>query len=150
MDDADARPRLLIIEDDEGLRELFEAFMRRRGFRVACAEDGERGLAEAAAFKPQLIVLDLMMPRLTGLEVVRRLQTSESARVPVIVVTAFSALADTKIILSEPNVVGFLTKPIRYEPLAERIRELLAEPRVAAPPRLGQRGKTPPESSAAS
>ena len=122
----DAKPRLLIVDDDESLRELFNIYMRKAGFDVAAAEDGELGLAKAAVFRPHLIVVDLMMPRLNGFEVIHRLQAGELAHVPVIVVTGFSETANEALIRQEPNVLDFLSKPISYPDLARRIREALA------------------------
>lgn len=121
-----AAPRVLVIDDDEGLRELFDLYMRKAGFNVASAEDGVLGLAKAAVFQPHLIVVDLMMPRLNGFEVIHRLQAGELARVPVIVVTGFSETANEALIRQEPNVLDFLSKPISYPDLARRIREALA------------------------
>jgi DNA-binding response OmpR family regulator len=121
----DPKPRVLLIDDDEGLREVFELFMRKEGFHVAAAEDGEIGLAKAAVFRPHLIVVDLMMPRLNGFEVIHRLQAGDLARIPVIVMTGFSETANEQLIRQEPNVLEFLSKPVDYAALARRIREAL-------------------------
>ena len=119
--------RLLIIDDDPGLLDAFELFMRREGFQVACAEDGVKGLAKAAVFKPELIVLDLMMPNLGGLEVIHRLQAQGLGDIPVVIVTGFSKTANVEILHQEPNVVEFLEKPLRYGELAALIRRVLGE-----------------------
>jgi DNA-binding response OmpR family regulator len=118
--------RLLIIDDDESLREVFEYTMTKAGFIVASAEDGVQGLAKVPAFKPHLIVLDLMMPNLNGFEVIHKLQALGLGSIPVIVVTGYSDRANENIIHSEANVVDFLKKPINYADLVKRIKGLLA------------------------
>jgi DNA-binding response OmpR family regulator len=121
---ADAR-RLLIIDDDEGLRELFELAMEKEGFLVAGAEDGLKGLAKAAVYKPHLIVLDLMMPNLSGFEVIHRLQQT-SPEIPVVIITGYSDESNEQLLRQEPNCVDFLKKPIKYSELAQFVRKLLA------------------------
>ncbi len=117
--------RVLLIDDDESLRELFTLAMSKQ-FNVASAEDGVMGLAKAAAFKPHVIVLDLMMPRLNGFEVLRRLQAEGLAATPVIVITGYSDQANESLVSKEPNVVAFCTKPLRFDELTAKIQSLLA------------------------
>lgn len=117
--------RLLVIDDDDGLRELFKHFMAREGYIVAEAEDGVVGLAKIPVFKPQLIVLDLMMPNLNGFEVLHRLQKDSLGHIPVIIITGYSESANEQILRQEPNVVEFLKKPIAYAELVKLIRRLL-------------------------
>jgi two-component system OmpR family response regulator len=114
--------RVLLIDDDDGLRDVFDIFMRRQGFEVACAEDGLKGLAKAAIFQPHLIIVDLMMPNLNGFDVIHRLQAGELSQVPVIVMTGFSDSANEALVRREPNVVDFIAKPVDYAMLAERVR----------------------------
>lgn len=116
--------RLLIIDDDDDLRDIFERYMGKEGFAVACAEDGVVGLAKIPIFKPDLIVLDLMMPKLDGFEVLHKLQERKVA-IPVIVATGFSESSNEQIILHEPNVVELIKKPIRYQELAALIKKSL-------------------------
>src|SRR4051812_7887871 len=106
-----AAKRLLIIDDDDSLRELFEFAMEKEGFFVASAEDGVKGLAKAAVFNPDLIVLDLMMPNLSGFEVIHRMQ-ADGLKTPVIVITGYSDQANEQVLRQEPNVVDFFKKPI--------------------------------------
>ncbi|MBI4375845.1 MAG: response regulator [Elusimicrobia bacterium] len=119
--------RLLIIDDDEDLQELFRRFMEKEGFNVAAAGDGLLGLAKAHAFNPDLIVLDLMMPNLNGFDTLHRLQKEGLGRIPVIVITGFSEQASEQVIRQEPNVVDFLSKPIKYGELTALIRRVLAD-----------------------
>lgn len=118
--------RLLLIDDDEDLRMLFELAMKKEGYDVACAEDGVKGLAKVAVYNPHLIVLDLMMPLLDGFGVLRGLQSQGFSSIPVIVITGYSEKANESLVSSEPNVVAFMQKPIKYEELVARIRALLA------------------------
>jgi CheY-like chemotaxis protein len=120
------RKRLLVIDDDDSLREVFQLNMEREGFQIAQASDGLKGLAKAAVFKPHVIVLDLMMPNLNGFETLHRLQMDGFEKIPVIVVTGYSESANAHIVRAEPNVVEFLSKPIDYGALADFIRKLLA------------------------
>jgi len=118
--------RLLIIDDDESLREIFDIAMTQAGFIVAGAEDGVKGMAKVPAFKPHLIVLDLMMPQLDGFGVIHRLQAEGLGGIPVIVITGYSDQANENLVSSEPNVVDFFHKPIKYDDLAKRIKGLLS------------------------
>lgn len=118
--------RILVIDDDEALRELFDVALGKAGFVVAGAEDGLKGLAKAEAFKPHLIVLDIMMPNLGGFEVLHKLQAMGLGGVPVIVITGYSEQANEALIIREPNVVDFLKKPIQFSEIAAKIRKLLA------------------------
>ncbi len=117
--------RLLLIDDDESLRELFVLAMGK-AFHVAVAEDGVAGLAKVGAFKPDLIVLDLMMPQLNGFEVLRKLQALGLAAIPVIVITGYSDQANESIVSREPNVVAFCQKPLKFSDLTAKINGLLA------------------------
>lgn len=117
--------RLLVIDDDDGLREIFKHFMEREGYLVAEAEDGVVGLAKVPVLKPHLIVLDLMMPNLNGFDVLHRLQKDGLGHIPVIIITGYSESANEQILRQEPNVVEFLKKPIAYAELLKLIRRLL-------------------------
>ena len=117
--------RVLLIDDDESLRELFEIAMGKH-FNVAVAEDGVKGMAKVAAFKPHLIVLDLMMPHLNGFEVIHKLQSGEFKDTPVIVITGYSDKANEGIVTMETNVVAFFHKPLTFDELIAKIDGLLA------------------------
>ncbi|MBI4061407.1 MAG: response regulator [Elusimicrobia bacterium] len=125
MTDSSAGRRILLIDDDESLRELFLLAMAK-DFNAVVAEDGVKGLAKVAAFKPHLIVLDLMMPRLDGFAVIHKLQAAGFADIPVIVITGYSDQANENIVSEEPNVVAFLHKPLRFDELIARIKSQLA------------------------
>ena len=117
--------RVLLIDDDESLRELFALAMAKR-FHAAVAEDGAKGLAKVAAFKPHLIVLDLMMPNLNGFEVIHKLQSLGFNDIPVIVITGYSDPANESLVSAESNVVAFFHKPLKFDELIAKINGLLA------------------------
>ena len=116
---------LLVIEDDPDIVELLRYNLEREGFRVLVATDGERGLADAARHQPDLVLLDLMLPGLDGLEVCRRLRAQDSTRAtPVLVLTAKSEEADVVIGL-EMGADDYLTKPFSPRELLARVRALM-------------------------
>src|SRR4051794_41558663 len=88
-------PLILVVDDNADNREILEARLASRGYATACAADGEEALAAARGLLPDLILLDVMMPKLDGLEVCRRLRADPSPPfVPIILVTARTAVAD--------------------------------------------------------
>ena len=122
MSETSDAPRILIVDDDEALRSLFRLSMEPQGFAVEEAADGIEGIKKAQASAPALIVLDLMMPRLSGVEVLHRLQDLGLDRIPVIIVTAYSREVSEEILRRESNVVEFIEKPIKYAELAAKVR----------------------------
>ena len=114
---------MLIIEDDRSIAGFVEPELERQSFIVRCAFDGIAGLEEAGAFSPDLIVLDIMLPRLDGVGVLKRLRQGGS-RVPVIMLTARDATLD-KVHSLDLGADDYLTKPFDIEELLARIRALL-------------------------
>lgn len=89
MDETTSNKSVLIVDDDTTLREMYEDYLKAAGFSVFTAQDGEEGLTQATESKPSAILLDLMMPKMNGIEVLRRLKaTPELQHIPVIVFTA--------------------------------------------------------------
>jgi len=118
---------LLIVDDEAELRRSIGTVLKRRGFDVIEASNGEEALRMLADQLPDLVVLDLKMPGLTGIETLREIRR-ENTRLPVLILTGHgdfeSALAGIKL-----DVVDFVTKPVDPELLATRIRELFARER---------------------
>ncbi|MEK7388604.1 MAG: response regulator [Elusimicrobiota bacterium] len=117
---------VLIIDDDDGVRELLLFLVRKEGYRADAAYDGEDGLKKAERLSPDLIILDLMLPRHGGFELLRQLQGSELSKIPIIVITGrYTDRATADMICQESNVVEFLEKPIKQNALAATLRRIL-------------------------
>src|SRR5207237_8775216 len=110
---AQAEARLLVVEDDPNILELLSASLRFAGFQVATASDGGEAEAAVAEHKPDLIVLDVMLPDLDGFEVVRRLRTN-GTHTPVVFLTARDATEDK---IHRPTLGGDdgVTKPVSLD-----------------------------------
>src|ERR1035437_8251886 len=105
---------VLVVDDDEGIRELLSRVLADEGHRGEVAVDGEEANQKALALKPDLIVLDLMLPRYGGFELLRQLQGSELSGVPIIVVTGrYTDRGTSDMIRQESNVVELLEKPVK-------------------------------------
>ena len=123
---ADATPATVLVVDDEAWnRMLAEAILEDDGYRIVTADDGEEALARVAEERPDAILLDVMMPRLDGFEVCRRLKSSRRTFfIPVMMLTAL-ADAESKIQGLEAGADDFLNKPINRIELRTRLRSLL-------------------------
>ena len=122
---------ILLVEDDPDIVELVRMNLAREGYRVFTAEDGERGLEEACERRPALVLLDLMLPRLDGLEVCKRIrQNAELAETPVVMLTAKGEESDIVLGL-ELGADDYLTKPFSPKELLARIRSVLRRNRRA-------------------
>ena len=120
-----SKPKILVVDDDELLRDLLEFKLRSRGYEVELAEDGEAALEAASASPPDLIVLDGMMPGLDGFQVLQRLSDSGATReVPVIMLTARRQEQDVVAGLSL-GAQDYLVKPFLPDELVLRIQRIL-------------------------
>lgn len=120
------RKRLLIVDDDRLLRDVLTTVLGRAGYEVEAAEDGIQALELAASFAPDLILLDLMMPKVDGREVLRRLRDEGRGAIPVVIVSAYADEAQERELRREPNVVDFLRKPVAYADLPVVVERLLS------------------------
>lgn len=128
----DSAKLVLIIDDDDGVRELLAFLVKKEGYRAETAFDGEDGFQKAEKLKPDLIMLDLMMPRYGGFEVLRQLQGGDLAKIPIVVVTGrYTDRSTAEMIRQESNVVDFLEKPLKAAVLGATLHRLL-KPREAA------------------
>jgi two-component system OmpR family response regulator len=125
-----AEARLLVVEDDPNIVELLSASLRYAGFEVATARDGQQALRLAREIRPDLMVLDVMMPGIDGFEVVRRLG-SEGNRCPVLFLTARDATAD-KITGLTVGGDDYVTKPFSLDEVIARIRAVLRRSATAS------------------
>ncbi len=113
---------ILVVDDEERLTSLLDAYLRREGFRVVIAADGTSALHQARAERPDLIVLDIMMPEMDGLEFLRRHR--QEANTPVILLTA-RVDEDDRVVGLELGADDYVTKPFRPRELLARIRAVL-------------------------
>jgi two-component system response regulator MtrA len=113
---------VLLVEDDLSVREVTRLGLERAGFRVVTARDGREGLALFRSRRPDVVVLDVMLPGLDGLEVCRAIR-AESA-VPVVMLTALSGTVDVVVGL-EAGADDYLTKPFQMPELVARVRAAL-------------------------
>ncbi|WP_328886190.1 response regulator transcription factor [Streptomyces sp. NBC_00316] len=121
-------PRVLLIEDDPSVREGVELGLRRRGHELRAVETGEAGLGALAEFRPDLVLLDLMLPGMNGVQVCRRIR--ESSQLPIIMLTARGDDFDVVVGL-EAGADDYIVKPARTEVIEARIRAVLR--RLAEP-----------------
>lgn len=118
-------PRILIVDDNATNVKILQARLASEGYEVVSAADGEEGLAAARQLDPDLILLDVMMPKLGGIEVCRRLRADpDFPFTPIIMVTAMSDLKDIVAGL-EAGADEYLTKPVDHAALAARVRSML-------------------------
>jgi two-component system alkaline phosphatase synthesis response regulator PhoP len=119
------RQLILIIEDDEDIRELLVYNLEKNGYEVEAAESGETGLASAGAHKPDLILLDLMLPGMDGLSVCRQLKAGKATHeIPIIIISAKGEEADI-ITGLELGADDYLAKPFSPNILISRVRAVL-------------------------
>jgi len=125
---------VLVIDDEKDLLELVRYNLEKEGYDVIAAADGTSGLEIAREHAPDLVVLDLMMPGVDGLEVCRQLrQDARTARLPVIMLTAKATEAD-RIVGLEMGADDYLTKPFSPRELVARIKALLRRTSAAEQP----------------
>src|SRR5262245_28322013 len=122
---ADAAPRILIADDNPQGVELLEAYLTGTDYDVRTAADGDATLKLVREWKPDLILLDIMMPKISGFEVCKRLRADPATRdVAVIMVTALDQPSDIERAV-EAGTDDFLTKPINKADLLVRVRSAL-------------------------
>ncbi len=114
--------RVLIVDDEEMIVRTVKAYLDREGFKTYTAADGEEALRSFEEKGPDLIVLDLMLPKLSGLEVTRRIRAT--SRVPIIMLTAKAAEAD-RVVGLELGADDYVVKPFSPRELVARIRAVL-------------------------
>lgn len=121
------KPRILVIEDEPSLRETLAYNLKREGYEVLTAADGLAGLALARSERPDLLVLDVMLPGMDGLEVCRVLRQEMS--VPILMLTARTEEID-RVVGLEVGADDYVTKPFGMRELLARIRALLRRVRM--------------------
>ena len=124
---AEEKKRVLCIEDEQEMIDLIKLILERRGFEVLGAVGGKEGLEVIRREKPDLILLDLMMPEIDGWEVYRQMKADEQVKdIPVIVVTAKAQSIDKVLGLHIAKVDDYVTKPFGPQELLKSINKVLA------------------------
>jgi diguanylate cyclase (GGDEF)-like protein len=117
--------KILVVEDEPFIRQILKVQLQSAGYSVATAENGIKGLEEVKKCRPDLVLLDLMMPDMDGNEVCKRLKGCyETSNIPVIILTAKSDLGE-KVRTLESGANDYLTKPYELDELLARVRNLL-------------------------
>lgn len=127
------KERILIIEDDEGIVRVLRRALTYEGYQVEAALDGEGGLALAREWRPDLIILDLMLPGMDGLEVTQRMRTE--GNIPILVLTAKDAITD-RVQGLDAGADDYMTKPFDLDELLARVRALLRRTQLERAPVL--------------
>ena len=123
--DTERPPRILIADDNPQGVELLEAYLGATGYDIETAADGEETLRKVRAWQPDLILLDVMMPKISGFEVCKRLRADPATRdVGVLMITALDQPSDVERAV-EAGTDDFLTKPILKTELLLRVRSIL-------------------------
>ena len=125
---------VLVIDDEESYREALTLGLSREGFHVRVAEDGRQGIEAFEEQRPDIVLLDLMLPGIHGTEVCRRLQNISP--VPIIMVSAINSELDVVLGL-ELGAAGYVTKPFRLRELVARIHAILRRASAPLPPMPG-------------
>ena len=136
MNDFSRAPRVLVVEDDEDIAQALQRSLRMEGYEVRAAADGPSALEHGRSFAPDLVILDLGLPGLDGVEVARSLRADDD--VPILILTARDAL-ESRVEGLDAGADDYLVKPFERQELLARMRALLRRrpPRGSAPLRVG-------------
>jgi two-component system response regulator MprA len=129
-------PRVLVVEDDEDIAQALQRSLRMEGYEVRSAADGAAALEHGRSFAPDLVILDLGLPEIDGIEVAKRLRDDDD--VPILILTARDAL-ESRVEGLDAGADDYLVKPFERQELLARMRALLRRrpPRGSAPLRVG-------------
>lgn len=116
--------RILVCEDEENLRKIYTDFFGGHGFEVVVAADGEEGLAKMHESSPDIVLLDMRMPKMDGYATLKKIRETHRS-LPVIIVTAYGYICQV-IQMMNLGISGYVTKPIDYDRLLEKVRDVLA------------------------
>jgi two-component system cell cycle response regulator DivK len=131
--------KILVVEDNELNLKLFCDLLRAHAYLAEPVRDGREAIATARAFAPDLIVMDIQMPHITGLELIEQIKADDELRpIPIMAVTAYAAKGDEERI-RDAGAEGYVSKPISVLKFVEAVRSLLeaAAARVEAEPEVG-------------
>jgi len=124
-------PKILLVEDNEMNRDMLSRRLQRKGYRVVMAHDGEQALVLAGSEDPDLILMDISLPKMDGWEVTRLLKSNSKTKgIPVIALTAHALSTDRQKAF-EIGCDDYDTKPVEFGRLSEKIEHLLVEKSVS-------------------
>jgi two-component system cell cycle response regulator DivK len=117
--------KILIVEDNEDSRELVVKVLKNKGFLTVEAADGEEAVDKAISEKPELILLDISIPKMDGYEVAKRLKSMEEfTEIPIVALTAHAMKGDRERVIAA-GFEGYISKPINVRELPEQVRSYL-------------------------
>lgn len=120
-----SKKRILVVEDEPQLREGLEARLELEGFSVSTARDGKEGVDKARSEKPDLIILDIMMPKVNGIEACSIIKSEDGTKkIPILIITARQTMGDTEDAF-EAGADAYLMKPYTNQRLLEKVQKLL-------------------------
>lgn len=127
-----SKSRILLVEDDPSISEILQHNLEREGYEVMAVSDGQAAIHRARSLSPDLVILDLMIPVIDGLEVCRQLRSDpRTQEIRVLMLTAKSEETD-EVVGFNMGADDYVTKPFRIKPLMERIKAQLRRPAVAS------------------
>ncbi|HYP28968.1 MAG TPA: response regulator [Blastocatellia bacterium] len=119
--------KILLVEDSEDAREALARLLELDDYTVVTADDGRNGLSVARAEHPDLIITDINMPHMSGIDMIKVLRKEEDFKeVPIVVITAYGRTVSTQAI--EVGADSVMTKPVEYDELSDTVVKLLAAP----------------------
>ena len=122
----ESKPRVLLVDDEPGLLQMVSFRLKAAGYEVTTALDGQQALDRVKESKPDLMILDLMLPKLDGYKVCRLLKLDERTKeVPILIFTARAQEQDIKL-ATECGADAYLTKPFEFKVLSGKLQDLLA------------------------
>ncbi len=130
---SDKKPRILLIEDDQDMVSAIRLRLEANNYEVLVARDGLEGLAQARSEKPDLIILDIMLPKMDGFKLCRMLKFDEKYKNVIIIILSAKVQKSDILRGKEVGAEAYITKPFKSEELLEKIKELLSRPRHLKP-----------------
>jgi DNA-binding response OmpR family regulator len=126
--------RVLVVDDEPIVREVLSRYLAREGFDVEAAEDGERALSAVERARPDVVILDLMLPRVDGLEVFRRMREAMAAPLPAVIMLTAKGEETDRIVGLELGADDYVTKPFSPREVVARVRAVLRRTAPAGEP----------------
>jgi len=120
--------KILVVEDNELNQKLFCDLLKSRGYNVFDVTDGAKAINEAQNIMPDLIVMDIQLPNISGIDLIKWIKhDSTLSHIPILAVTAFAMSRDQKRVM-QSGCDAYMTKPISINPFLEKISELIEKP----------------------